>query len=182
MEVTLGPVCSDNRATELFLEVIDMNSLVIYGSRHGNTRKLAEAIAVELGKHTAAQLMPAEKVPSILSPQTDLVVVGGPTEAHQMTAPVGELFARLSKDALDGKRAAAFDTRLRWPKWLSGSAGGGIVRELERAGARVLAPEVSFFVTGQLPVLEPGELERAAAWAASLAARMESKELVAAGL
>jgi flavodoxin len=159
-----------------------MNSLVIYGSRHGNTRKLAEAIAGELRKHGAAQLVSAEKVPSSLPEQPDLVVVGGPTEAHRMTVPVSELFARLSQGALSGVKAAAFDTRLRWPKWLSGSAGGGIVRELERAGASVLAPEVSFFVSGQLPVLEPGEVERAAAWAASLAAKMESKELVAAGL
>jgi flavodoxin len=159
-----------------------MKSLVIYGSRHGNTRKLAETIAGELGRHGAAQLMSAEKVPSILPEKTDLVVVGGPTEAHRMTEPVSELFAGLSKGALYGVKAAAFDTRLRWPKWLSGSAGSGIVKALEQAGASVLAPEMSFFVGGQLPVLEPGELERAAAWAASLAARMESKEPVAAGL
>jgi hypothetical protein len=81
----------------------------------------------------------------------------------------------LSKGALIGIKAAAFDTRLRWPKWLSGSAGSGIVKALERAGAGVFAPEVSFYVSGNLPVLEPGELERAAAWAASLAARLESR-------
>jgi len=34
---------------------------------------------------------------------------------------------------------------------------------------------MSFFVGGQLPVLEPGEVERAAAWAASLAAKLESR-------
>jgi len=152
-----------------------MNSLVIYGSRHGNTRKLAEAIAAELRKHGAAQLMSAEEVPSVLPERTDLVVVGGPTEAHRMTEPVKELFARLGKGALIGIKAAAFDTRLRWPKWLSGSAGSGIVKALERAGAGVFAPEVSFYVSGNLPVLEPGELERAAAGAASLAARLESR-------
>jgi hypothetical protein len=37
---------------------------------------------------------------------------------------------------------------------------------------------MSFFVSGKLPVLEPGELERAAAWAASLAASVEKKEPV----
>jgi hypothetical protein len=42
----------------------------------------------------------------------------------------------------------------------------------------LIAPEISFFVSGKLPVLEPGEVERAAAWAASLAARVESKEHV----
>ncbi len=152
-----------------------MNSLVIYGSRHGNTRKLAEAIANELGRHGAAQLMAADKVPSNVPEQTELVVVGGPTEAHRMTQPMSELFDRLGRGALIGMNSAAFDTRLRWPKFLSGSAGGGIVKKLEEAGANVLVPEMSFFVGGQLPVLEPGEVERAAAWAASLAAKLESR-------
>jgi flavodoxin len=151
----------------LVAEVVEMNSLVIYGSRHGNTRKLAEGIAIELGRHGAAQLMAADKVPSNLPEQTELVVVGGPTEA--------ELFDRLGRGALIGVNAAAFDTRLRWPKFLSGSAGGEIVKKLEEAGANVLVPEMSFFVGGQLPVLEPGEVERAAAWAASLAAKLEAR-------
>ncbi|HEY4889409.1 MAG TPA: hypothetical protein VIJ58_12685 [Candidatus Dormibacteraeota bacterium] len=43
----------------------------------------------------------------------------------------------------------------------------------------MIAPEESFFVSGKLPVLEPGELERAAAWAASLAAKLDTKERVA---
>jgi flavodoxin len=159
-----------------------MNSIVIYGSRHGNTRKAAEAIAGKLREHGKVQVVSAEKAPAILPEPTDLLVVGGPTEGHRMTEPVAQFFDRLSKGALAGKAAAAFDTRLRWPVWLSGSAGSGIEQKLLRAGARVIAPEVSFFVSGKLPVLEPGELERAAAWAVSLVSRVESKEPVAAGL
>jgi flavodoxin len=158
-----------------------MNSVVIYGSRHGNTRKVAEIIGSELHKHGVVQVIPAEKVPAILPEPTDLVVVGGPTEAHRMTGPVAELFDRLGKDALAGKAAAAFDTRLRWPVFLSGSAGAGIMQKLERAGARVIAPEASFFVKGKLPALEPGESARAISWAASLAAAVESTKTITAG-
>jgi hypothetical protein len=61
-----------------------------------------------------------------------------------------------------------FDTRLRWPEWLSGSAGARITDRLYRLGAKVVAPEESFFVTRK-PELEAGELERAATWAAGLA-------------
>jgi flavodoxin len=83
-----------------------MNSVVIYGSRHGNTRKLAEAIAGELRKHGAAQLVSAEKATTNLIEQTDLVVVGGPTEAHRMTEPVAQLFDRIGKSLLAGKGVA----------------------------------------------------------------------------
>jgi flavodoxin len=158
-----------------------MNSVVIYASRHGNTRKVAEAIAGELGKHGAVRLIPAEKALPILPEKTDLVVIGGPTEGHRMMELVARFFDRVDKGALAGKAAAGFDTRLRWPVWLSGSAGAGIVQKLESAGARVIAPEASFFVSGKLPVLDPGELERAAAWAAALVAMFESRQLVIAG-
>src|SRR5450759_2943815 len=151
-----------------------MNSLVVYGSRHGNTHKVAEAIAFELGKHGAVQLVSAEDARTVLPAQLDLVVVGGPTEAHRITEPVAQFFDRVGKDALVGVAAATFDTRLRWPEWLSGSAAAGIAHRLQQARANVIGPWVSFFVSGKLPVLEPGEIERAAAWAASLAARLES--------
>jgi hypothetical protein len=72
------------------------------------------------------------------------------------------------------RRAVRLYGSLRWPEWLSGSAAAGIAQRLHQARANVIGPGVSFFVSGKLPVLEPGEVERAAAWAASLAARLES--------
>jgi NAD(P)H dehydrogenase (quinone) len=150
-----------------------MNSLVVYGSRHGNTQKVAEAIAFELGKHGVVQLVSAEDARKVLPEQLDLIVVGGPTEAHRVSEPVAQFFDRVAKGQLVGKAAAAFDTRLRWPEWLSGSAAAGIAQRLHQSRANLIAPEMSFFVGGKLPVLEPGELERAGAWAASLAARVE---------
>ncbi len=159
-----------------------MNSLVVYGSRHGNTHKVAEAIAFELGKHGVVQLVSAETARKVLPEQLDLVVVGGPTEAHRITEPVAQFFDHVGTKGLVGVAAAAFDTRLRWPEWLSGSAAAGITQRLHQARANLIAPEVSFFVGGKLPVLEPGEVERAAAWAKSLAAKVESKKPVAFGL
>jgi hypothetical protein len=74
--------------------------------------------------------------------------------------------------------AAGFDTRLRWPRWLSGSAATGITQRLGRAGARVIAPAESFIVS-TAPLLEPGEEERATAWAASLAATLAASQSAA---
>jgi flavodoxin len=159
-----------------------MNSVVIFGSRYGNTRKLAETIADVLRKHGAVQLVSAEKAPAVFADSTDLVVIGGPTEAHRMSEPVARFFDRIAKGALAGRAAAGFDTRFRAPAWLSGSAGSGIETRLRQAGARVIAPEVSFFVSGKLPELDSGELERAAAWAVLLAVKAKSQQPVAAGL
>jgi flavodoxin len=146
-----------------------MHSLVIYASRSGNTRRVAETVANRLGERGSADLRPVEEAPTAIEADIDLVVVGGPTEAHGMTPPVREYFDRLPAGALAGRRAVGFDTRLRWPEWLSGSASAGITERLRGLGATVVAPEESFFVTRK-PELEPGELERASTWAAGLPA------------
>jgi flavodoxin len=82
-----------------------MNSIVIYGSRHGNTQKIAEAIASELRRHGTTQLFSVGDAPSVL-PKTDLIVVGGPTEAHRMTEPIVKFFDQFGKGDLDGYRGS----------------------------------------------------------------------------
>jgi flavodoxin len=146
-----------------------MHSLVIYASRSGNTRRVAEAIANRLGERGSVDLRSVDDAPTEIEPDIDLLVIGGPTEAHGMTPPVAEFFDRLQPKALAGRRAVGFDTRLRWPEWLSGSASARITDRLRGLGAKVVVPEQSFFVTRK-PELEAGELERASSWAASLPA------------
>ncbi|MGH2456036.1 MAG: flavodoxin family protein [Candidatus Limnocylindria bacterium] len=145
-----------------------MNSLVVYASRSGNTRAVAEAIATQLSSRGPAQLLAADEVGPELPPGLDLLVVGGPTEGHGMTEPMTALLDRLNTFSVRGIAAAAFDTRVRWPRWLSGSAAEGIGQRLEQLGARVVVPAESFMVSTK-PVLEPGELKRAADWASNLA-------------
>jgi flavodoxin len=155
------------------MEVVKMKSIVIYASRYGNTQRIAEAITEALQTHGEAQLFPADEALPVLPKGIDLVVIGGPTEVHRMTKPVVRLFSRMERGMLQGVAAAAFDTRLRGSRILTGSAGSGVARKLRRAGARLIVPEESFFVKNradsQGAELEPGELERAAAWAESLA-------------
>jgi flavodoxin len=152
-----------------------MNSIVIYASHYGNTRKIAATIVRALRSRGAVQMFAVEDAPVAFPPDTDLLVVGGPTEVHGMTQPLLRLFDRMEPDALSGIAAAAFDTRVRWPRWLSGSAGAGIVARLRHFDAKVIVPAESFFVEGsandkegKTPELVSGELERAAAWAISL--------------
>ena len=146
-----------------------MKSVVVYGSRSGNTRRVAEAIAGALESYGPVQLVAAEQASATVWDQCDLLLVGGPTEGRHMTPPVQAFFDRLPTRALRGIDAAAFDTRLDWPALLSGSAAGQIRRRLVDAGANLVVPPESFKVCSR-PELRYGELERATIWAREVAA------------
>ena len=147
-----------------------MNALVIYGSRHGNTQHVAEAIADGLKEAMAVDVIALEYATPDRIKAADLIVVGGPTEAHSMTPPLKEWVDGMDF-AIQGKKAAAFDTRLDMPRVISGSAAKGIGAHLRRAGAKLVTEDTSFFVKGKTPALLPGELARAAAWGKEIAAK-----------
>lgn len=156
-----------------------MKSIVVYASRYGNTQRVAEAIADGIRAYGSVELMPIETASKVFDGEADLVVIGGPTEAHGMTPAMRQFFDGLSGEAFKGVAAAAFDTRVDWPRWLSGSAGSGISDQLHKLGADVVVPQASFIVEGKEPVLKPGELERALAWGDTLGRTVRSE--VAAG-
>jgi hypothetical protein len=164
--------------------VIAMNAIVIYESVYGNTRDVANAIATGLGGATVVSVADAGTV----APGSDLIVVGGPTHIHGMTTSrsrhaavdgthtevergvsdgpgVREWLHELGR--LDGVRAAAFDTRAKGRKLLTGAASNGIARRLRDHGCDVI-DTASFIVTGTEGPLQDGELERAQAWGARL--------------
>ena len=66
--------------------------------------------------------------------------------------------------------SAAFHTGVRGPL---GSAAPAIAEALEQAGYAWVAKPVGFVVTGRFGPLRDGELERARAWGAELAAALE---------
>lgn len=166
-----------------------MNAIVVYESIYGNTRAVAEAIAEGLGDATVVS--PAE-LPADAA-QSDLLVVGGPTHAHAMatarsrraaieavrgasadaaaaTGPaLRDWLAELGRD--EHGYAAAFDTRINKPEWLTGAASHGIAKRLRRHGYAVLDTS-SFLVGASEGPLVDGELERARRWGAELAAAL----------
>ncbi len=148
-----------------------MKSVVIYASHAGNTQRIAEAVAATLRRHGSVELMKVDQAPASVPKDTDLLVVGGPTEGHGITPDLVAFFDGLAPGALDGVACVAFDTRLHWPHWLSGSAADRIVERLEASGARIVAQPESFIVSMK-PLLEPGEGDRASAWAEALVGRL----------
>jgi flavodoxin I len=146
-----------------------METLVVYDSKFGNTQKIAETIAEAIKPYSAVQLYGVDTlVPDKLG-AVDLCIVGGPTQAHGISARMRQFTDGLETAAGLGIVAATFDTRFRMPAAISGSAAKTIAKRLKRAGMHVCTPPQSFFVTrGGTPQLEAGEAERAAAWATKL--------------
>jgi hypothetical protein len=167
-----------------------MRTAVVCESWFGNTRKVAEAIVGELRRDgEAVLLLVDDPVPAL--DEIDLLIVGAPTHVHGLSSPAtrkGAIDQRHEPGSAgigvrgwlrnlpegEGRRAAAFDTRIEKPVVLVGSAARGIAKRLERRGFVAAAPPESFFVLDSAGPLKDGELERAAAWARSLATSVAS--------
>lgn len=156
-----------------------MGILVLFASSYGNTEAVARAVAAALGERAQVEVRSVSDAAPIEPATLDLLVVGGPTQRHGASPPLVEWLRGLPPGSLAGLPAAVFDTRYRMARLLSGAAGDAAARWLTRAGCRLVAPPASFFVARDTPAadaprrhelesLEPGELERAAAWARGL--------------
>lgn len=147
-----------------------MESLVVYATRSGNTRRIAEVVAEGLRPHGPVHIRSVEESMNGPVPAADLLVIGGPTEGHGATESMIAFLDHLATAPPSGA-VAAFDTRVRWPKVLSGSAAERIEQRIEAIGLRLVVPPESFIVSMK-PELQPGELERAGAWRADLGRRV----------
>ena len=177
-----------------------MKTVVAYESMYGNTRQVAEAIAQGIEALGDVQVVSVHEGGEDVAADADVLVVGGPTHMHGMTTSMSRKAAAqaaeededtdLEPHAADGpglrewlagrsgngKRAAAFDTRIEKSAVVTGAASRGIAKRLRRRGFDVVADPESFFVEDSEGPLADGELDRARAWGASLA-----EELVTSG-
>ena len=147
-----------------------MHTLIVVNSHQGNTRRVAEAMAKRLCSLGSCEVVDVINGPSSVPADIDLLLVGGPTEGHGMTPEMRGYLDGLCASVVRGKAVAAFDTRLAWPKILSGSAADGIARKLVELDGRLVGQPASFIVS-TAPELVPGEIERAQRWADTIAAR-----------
>ena len=176
-----------------------MRALVVFESMFGNTWTIAKAIADGLSTALDVELREVGAAPSTIGEEVDLLVVGGPTHAHGMSKPdsranaarqAGErLVSRGAgiREWLETLRggskkvaAATFDTRIKGPELLWGSAAKGAEKELRRLGFRVVVSPASFLVGGPTgPAFDrvvEGEVDRARGWGAMLGAKVAAQQ------
>jgi flavodoxin len=143
-----------------------MNTLVIHYSKFGNTQRVAEAIATELGLNGPVRVLSQDELSPEDLQQADLVIMGSPT--HRMNLPEDVRFklGSLPKRILRGKKMAAFDTSYKMSRWLTPlTASKKLVRKLKKLGGKRVVPPETFHVVGKEGPLYDGEIERAQNWA-----------------
>lgn len=171
-----------------------MRALVVFESMYGNTRTVAIAIADGLRTGLEVDLVEVGAAPTVIGDDVDLLVIGAPTHAHGLSKPETRQKAAANADGglvstgtglrewlsvVGGSArvsAAAFDTTIKGPRLLWGSAAEAADRRLRSLGFVVIAPPERFHVKGPFgpvyDVLQDGEVERARAWGAALAERI----------
>ncbi len=171
-----------------------MPALIVYESMFGATHAVAEEIAAGLRDRTPATVASVNDLDPEHLPEADLIVLGAPTHGHGLSTPVSRGDAALiGLDSYSGLRlehddnavgmaewleravlpadavVAVFDTRIRGPRLVVGSAGHHVVRLLRAGGREPVVASESFYVMDNHR-LEPGERQRAREWGAALAA------------
>lgn len=161
-----------------------MSAIVVYESFWGNTAAVARAIAEGIGADT--RVLTTDEATAEELAGADLVVVGAPIIAFSLAnntsrtnvardkkaprpADVSHQLMRAWLGSLPRAtgRFAAFETGYSW----SPSATRRIHRAMHAAGYTEVARPERFLVAGSYGPLKEGELERARAWGATLAAK-----------
>ena len=136
-----------------------MKISVIFDSNFGNTKKIAETIANELAtKAVSVSDFDKKELEDI-----SLLIVGSPINAWRPTEKINRFLDRISKNKLEGVKAASFDTRVKI--FFHGDAAKKIAKKLEKAGAKIIIEPEAFFVKGKEGPLLKGEIEKAKEWA-----------------
>lgn len=172
-----------------------MRAVIVVETIFGGTLRVARCVTDGLSEHCHAELMRVDSAASQGLPAADLLVVGAPTHAHGLSTAdsrqsaallATDPFAGLQLEAsaaqvgvrewMDGLHAsdvprlyAAFDTRLKGLRVITGAASVQIDRRLQQLGSVPAVPPMSFLV-GIDHALIDGELERAEGWGRHLVA------------
>lgn len=174
-----------------------MKALVVYESMFGNTEVIGKAIADGLSSRMSVDMIEVGAAPIVLGDDVELLLVGGPTHAFGMSrqgtrqSAAGQGQQSLAsgriglREWLAGVQqgtvkvaAVAFDTRLKKPHWLVGSAARAAQKRLRRLGFRIVSPPESFYVDGTPGPLLDGEEERARQWAQGLGSQLGATERI----
>ena len=142
-------------------------AIVIYDTKYGNTKKVAEAIAlgiegegIEVDLKNVSETSPAEIA------KYELIVLGSPTHIGSVKKDTKKLLKGLKDLDLSHAKFAAFDTRF---KKASKGATKKIETIMEKYGASKVVDGLGVEVTGMKGPLEGKAEEKSKAFGAEIA-------------
>jgi flavodoxin len=160
--------------------IFEVNSLVVYFSKFGNTKDVAEQIGKRLGEAGPVQVVNAEQLNADDLAGVDLMVMGCPTHKMRLPVDLEPVLSALPKRALHGAPVAAFDTSYKMSAFLSNfTASKRLVGRLRKLGGKPVVPPETFLVMERQGPLYEGELERAGAWAGKILERAQARSKAA---
>jgi len=132
-------------------------AIVIYDSKFGNTEKIAKALSEGMKKEGLdVDCVKIDNVDLDKLAEYETLVIGAPTHALGISKPMKEFLKKLESVNLQGKKAFAFDTRLK--SRFAGSAAKGIEKQLKKLQMTIIKPYASAIVKGaQGPLEEEAE-------------------------
>ncbi len=149
---------------------------VVYDSRFGNNKRLADALTKGLtGEGVAVDCLKVGEFDEANLTDYDLIVVGGPTNMARMSKPMQEFFHHLKSIRLRGKKGFCFGTRIESKMNvfdINGSA-KKIEGKLRGRGVRMVKPAVNVIVEGREGPTVSGSVEEFNRIGAELAGLIE---------
>lgn len=128
-------------------------ALIIYHTEFGNTEKIAKALAEGIKTQGVdVDCLKTNEADASKIGEYDLLAFGGPTHAFGISKPMKDFLKQLENTSLSGKKAFAFDTKMK--SRLAGSAAKGIEKKLRKLGMTIVTPHASAIVKGREGPLE----------------------------
>ncbi len=150
--------------------------IVVYESKYGNTKLVAETIAEGMREveGTEADVSEVKRVDLSKVPDYDAILVGSPTHIGEPTRGIKKFIGKLGKLPLEGKFFAAFGT------YLLGKSFEQATKKLEKRirdkvpGAKLAAPGLSIKVQGMKGPISEGELPKCKEFGNKIATQMKA--------
>jgi len=128
---------------------------VVYDTKFGNTEKIAKVLAEGMkGQGVEVDCFKVGEVEINKLNDYDLLVIGGPTHKFGISDPMKDFLEELESAGIRGKKAFAFDTKMK--SRFAGSAGKGIEKRLKKLQMSIVKPHASAIVKGMEGPLEEG--------------------------
>jgi flavodoxin len=147
--------------------------LVVYESKYGNTKRVAETIVEGMHRIDGIEiaLNEVKKVDSNAIPRYDAIVIGGPTHFGGPTRGIKKFINKLSSFSLEGKQFAVFDTYIEEDFEKGTKKMEQIVGEKAPA-MKMAAPGLSIKVEGMKGPIAEGELSKCEEFGAKIASQL----------